>query len=96
MQLSPFGGLFGGMFGNMMGGMGAGGGPGQGQVYSYSSSTVMRSGPDGVFHSSTTSRQAPGGVSGCIAQRYGFFAAREAALLSAGVWTWPVSCIAQR
>jgi hypothetical protein len=63
MQLNPFGGLFGGMFGNVLGGMGASGVPGQGQVYSYSSSTVMRSGPDGVYHSSTTSRQAPGGVS---------------------------------
>lgn len=70
MQLMmPFGGLFGGMFGNMMGGM-LGGGAGMGapapgqapQVYSYSSSTVMRSGPDGTYHSSTTSRQAPGGV----------------------------------
>ena len=70
MQLmTPFGGLFGGMFGNMMGGM-LGGGAGMGvpagqgapQVYSYSSSTVMRSGPDGTYHSSTTSRQAPGGV----------------------------------
>lgn len=65
MQLSPFGGLFGGMFGNMMGGMMGGMGAGApGQVYSYSSSTVISSGPDGTYHSSTTSRQAPGGVSG--------------------------------
>lgn len=62
MQLNPFGGMLGGMFGNMLGGMAAGAAA-PGQVYSYSSSTVMRSGPDGVYHSSTTSRQAPGGVS---------------------------------
>lgn len=63
--MNPFGGgaFGGGLFGNMLGGMAAGG-PGAGQVYSYSSSTVVRSGPDGTYHSSTTSRQAPGGVSG--------------------------------
>ena len=63
MQLGAFGGPFGGLFGNMLGGMGAGGGMVPGQVYSYSSSTVMSSGPNGTYHSSTTSRQGPGGVS---------------------------------
>lgn len=74
MMMPPFGGgLLGGMLGGLMGGMMAGGGAGdnngvgvQPQVYSYSSSTVMRSGPDGVYHSSTTSRHAPGGVSECV------------------------------
>lgn len=82
----PMGGMFGGLLGGLMGGMmmppmppvGAGGAAGVGQqgpqVFSYSSSSVMRAGPDGVYHSSTTSRQAPGGVSHMFGTVHGGYA----------------------
>jgi hypothetical protein len=65
-MINPFGGLFGNMFAGMPGfdmSMAQSSSGGSGTVYSYSSSSVYSSGPDGTFHSSTTSRQAPGGVS---------------------------------
>lgn len=65
-MMSPFGGLFESMLGNMGSGMSMNmqsSGSGGGQVYSYSSTQVYTSGPNGVYHSSSTSRQGPGGVS---------------------------------
>jgi hypothetical protein len=68
-MVNPFGGLFGNIFAGMpgfdmnMAQMQQSSSGGSGAVYSYSSSSVYSSGPDGTYHSSTTSRQAPGGVS---------------------------------
>lgn len=62
--MNPFGGLFDSMFNGMGMGMNMqSSGTGGGQVYSYSSSQVFSSGPNGVYQSSSTSRQGPGGVS---------------------------------
>jgi hypothetical protein len=70
-MVNPFGGLFGNMFAGMPGlgmSMAQSSNAGGGTVYSYSSSSVYSSGPDGTYHSSTTMRQAPGGVSSGLMQ----------------------------